>query len=124
MEGGHLLCESLNVDSCVNVSTTNWVRNYGTEYQVGLFLCTGMSSDLPVFKKICYIIIHEQHAFIIGCTVNTLYFDEHFHAYCIEEKSNEHVVISIDQLTYVRPFDKQYSNENEKIYTIPYCYMF
>ncbi|KAM7416970.1 hypothetical protein PAMA_018852 [Pampus argenteus] len=47
-----------------------------------------------------------------GCTVKTLYLDEHFHAYCIEEQ-NEHSVIAIDQLTYFRPFDKQYSNDSQ-----------
>lgn len=42
------------------------------------------------------------------------------HAYCIEEKNNEHAVA----FTYVRPFDKQYSNESENRYIAPYCYMF
>ncbi len=94
------------------------------QYQIDLFECTGTSHDLPVFKKICNIIIHEQHAFIIGCTVDTLYFAEHFHAYCIEEQNNEHAVIYIDPLTYFRPFDKQYSNESVRAYIVPYCYMF
>ncbi|CAG5928484.1 unnamed protein product [Menidia menidia] len=123
LEGGDLLSNTLNLDSCSNILTTNWVRNYGTEYQVGLFICTAMSNDLPVFNKICHIIIHKQQAFIIGCAANTLYFDEHFHAYRIEEKNNEHV-ICIDKLTYVRPFDRQYSNESENIYIVPHCYMF
>lgn len=124
LKGGELLCHTLQLDPCSDVSTTCWVRNYGTEYQIDLLVCTGTShDDLPVFKKICNIIIHEQRAFIIGCAVNTLYFDEHFHAYCIEEQNNEHIVIFIDQLTYFRPFDKQYSNESERTYVVPYCYV-
>ncbi|XP_041935316.1 uncharacterized protein LOC121697735 [Alosa sapidissima] len=109
MECGETLCRILKLDSYSDISTTNWVRNYGTEYQIGLFIATETSHDLPVFKKICRIIIHEQHAFIIGCTVDTLYFDEHLHAFCIEEQNDDYVVICIDQLTYFRPFDKQYS---------------
>lgn len=123
--GEELLCHTLQSDPCSDVSTTCWVRNYGTEYQIDLLVCTGTShDDLPVFKKICNIIIHEQHAFIIGCAVDTLYFDEHFPAYCIEEQNNEHIVIFIDQLMYFRPFDKQYSNESERTHIMPYCCMF
>lgn len=40
------------------------------------------------------------------------------HAYCIEEISDENAVICIYQLTYVRPFDKQNSNESENMYTV------
>ena len=123
LKGGELLCQILLLDPCSHVSTTSWVRNYGTEYQKDLFICTGTSHDLPVFKKICNIIIHDQRAFIIGCTVDTLYFDEHFHAYCIEEQNNDNSLICIDQLTYFKPFDKQYSNDGE-IYIVPYCHMF
>lgn len=45
---------------------------------------------------------------------------QHFHAYCIEEQSNVDAVVCIDQLTYVRPFDKQYSNESERACIVPY----
>lgn len=97
---------------------------YGTEYQIDLFVCTGTSNDLPVFNKICNIILHEQHALIIASTVDTLYFDEQFHAYCIQEQSNDHALIFVEQLTYFRPFQKQYSNESERTYIVPYCYIF
>lgn len=115
LEGGELLCQTLHFDPCTDVSTARWVRNYGTEYQIDLFVCTGTSNDLPVFNKICNIILHEQHALIIASTVDTLYFDE---------QSNDHALIFVDQLTYFRPFQKQYSNESERTYIVPYCYIF
>lgn len=37
--------------------------------------------------KVLFFIIHEQHAYIIVCTVDTLYFDEHLNAYCVEDQS-------------------------------------
>ncbi len=30
LEGGELLCQTLHLDACSHVSTTSWVRNYGT----------------------------------------------------------------------------------------------
>lgn len=78
LEVGDLVCEVSQLDACSAISTTSWVRNVGTEYQIGLFICTGTHNDLPVFMKICNIIIHEPHAFIICSSVNTIYFGEHF----------------------------------------------
>ncbi|KAI2654006.1 putative protein arginine N-methyltransferase 3 [Labeo rohita] len=37
LEGNKLLTETWNVPT---VSTTTWVKNYGTEYQVGMFVCS------------------------------------------------------------------------------------
>jgi len=112
LQGGEEISETLHLEACSNVTSTRWVRYYGTEYQVGLFICTGCTDDLPVFKKICDIIIYEQRAFIISCNVETMYYDDHLNAYCIEDQMNEISVISVKDLTYFTPFDKQCSNEN------------
>lgn len=45
-----------------------------------------------------------------------------FNAYGIEEQSNEYILICTNQLTYVKPFDKQYSESEKSIG--PYCWMF
>ena len=124
LQGGEILRQTLHLEAFSGVSTTNWVRNYGTEYEVDLFVCTGSCHDLPEFKKICNIIIHEEHAFILVGSVDTLYFDEHFNGYCIEERDDAFSVLCIDQLTYFRPFDKQCSNESDnRAYIVPYCYI-
>lgn len=87
-----------------------------------IFICTGTHNDMPVFKKFCNIIIHEQYAFTIGSSVNRIYFSEHFHAYCIKEQNNEYDVICIDQLTYFKPFDKQYSILTARAYMCSYSF--
>lgn len=59
------------------------MKNYGTEYQFGMFVCTGTNVEVPIFRKITNIIIDDEQAFILTCRVDTPYFDDHFSAYCI-----------------------------------------
>lgn len=116
------LSSVLNVNAYSDVSATNWVKNYGTEYQIGMFFCIRTNMDILVFRRINNIIINDQ-AFILTRGVDTLYFDEHFNAYCVEERTDSFYVISIEELIYYRPFDKQFSNEmDEKTFIVPYCY--
>lgn len=124
LEGGDFLKQTLNLEPLSCVSTTKWVKVFGTEYQVNLFVCTGTHNDLPVFKKICNIFIHEGSALLLCCRVDTLYFDEHLYAYCIEEMKDDLSVVHMEQLTYFKPFDGQYSNENrDHRYLVPYCFI-
>jgi len=123
LEGGEKLSAKFNVNAFSDVSTTNWVKNFGTEYQIGMFVCTATDMEIPVFRKITNIIINEDRAFILTCRVDTLYFHDHFNAYCIEERADSFSVISIDELIYYRPYDKQFFNEmDEKTYVVPHCH--
>lgn len=45
---------------------------------------------IPVFGRDNNIIINEGQAFILTCGVETLYFDEHFNAYCVEERADSY----------------------------------
>lgn len=123
IEGSDSLQRTLNLVPFSEVSTTSWVKSYGTEYQINLFVCTGMCDELPIFKKICTIVIHGQSAFFIACDVCTLYFDEHLNAYCIEECSNHFSVINVDQITYFKPFDKMFYYGDDREFLVPYCYI-
>lgn len=124
LEGGETLSSVLNVSAYSDVSTTNWVKNYGTEYQICMFVCIRTNMEIPVFRRINNIIINEDQALILTCGVDTLYFDEHFNAYCVGERANSFSVISIKELVSYRPFDKQFSNEmDEKTYIVPYCHI-
>lgn len=114
LEGGEHLSAKFHVNAFSDVSTTNWVKNFGTEYQIGMFVCITTDMEIPVFRKITNIIINEDQAFILTCRVDTLYFDDHFNAYCIEERADSFSVISIDELIYYRPYDKQFSNEMDE----------
>lgn len=123
LEGGENLSAKFQVNAFSDESTTNWVKNFGTEYQIGMFVCITTDMEIPVFRKITNIIINEDQAFILTCRVDILYFDDHFNAYCIEERDDSFSVISIDELIYYRPYDKQFSNEmDEKTYVVPHCH--
>ena len=65
-----------------NMSTTNWVMNYGTEYQILMFVLIRTDKEIPVFGKINNIIINEDQALILTCKVDTVYFDDPFNAFC------------------------------------------
>lgn len=93
--------------------------------EVGLFVCTEMFNELPLFKRIKHIIMYGNQAFVLGTAVKTLFFDEHFHAFCVDEQSQEDSVIDIDNLTYFKPFDIQLANNDDGLsYIVPHCHMF
>lgn len=79
--------------------------------------------ELPILRKITNIIINDDQAFNLTCRVDTLYFDYHFNAYCVEDRADSFNVFSIKELIYYRPYDKQLSNKmDEKIHcaTLPH----
>lgn len=56
LEGGDMLCDLFNVNAYSEVSTTNWVKYYGTEYLIGMFVCIKTQMEMPIFRKITNII--------------------------------------------------------------------
>lgn len=87
LEGGELLSDFFYVDLNSEVSTINWVKCNGTEYLTGMYVCVKTQMDMPIFRKIRKIIINDQ-AFLLTCIVDTLYFDDHFNAYCVEDRAD------------------------------------
>ena len=125
LESGTLLCGTLNLEQDTDVSVTKWIKSFGTWYQVGLFVCTGMLNDLPLFKRIKQIVIYGDRPFVVGSAVQTLHFDEHFYAYCIDDQNQESSMIDIDNLKYFKPFDGQLANNDDGLfYILPHCHMF
>lgn len=121
LEGGESLRSCLTVNQS-SVSTTSWVKNYGTEYHIGMFVCTSIENEMPVFKKIVNVIIRDDEALLLTTKVNTMYFDSHLNAFSIEEEDDEFSVICVTDLTYYRPHERQFSLGNdEKTYIVPYC---
>lgn len=124
LEGGALLGEALNKEMNTDVSVTKWIKSFGTWYQTGLFVCTGMFNDLPLFKRIKHIVMYGNKAFVLGGAVKTLYFD-HFHAYCIDDQRQENSLIAVENVKYFKPFDKQLANNDDGLlYIVPHCHMF
>ncbi|XP_030601542.1 uncharacterized protein LOC115791568 [Archocentrus centrarchus] len=50
-------CPRLNVPC---VSTASWVKNFGTEYHIGMIVCTSTENEMPVFQKIVNIIVKDD----------------------------------------------------------------
>ena len=120
IEGSEVLrsCQTLNVSS---VSTTSWVKYYGTEYQIGMFVCTSVENEMPIFYNI-NIIIKDDEPFLLTTKVMTMYFDDHLNAFSIEEVDDVFTVIFVNDLLYYRPYDRQFSPDNdETTYIVPYC---
>lgn len=107
LEGSEALKALFN-ESC-HVYTTSWVKSNGTEYQVGMYVCSSVENEMPLFEKIDFIIVSDDKAYLLTCEVSTLYFDEHMSALCVEERTGVFQVISVDDLVYNRPHDRQFS---------------
>lgn len=119
LEGNEALGESFNESGLV--STTSWVKNHGTEYQVGMYVCTGVNNEMPLFNRIVSIIVWDESAYLLTCKVSTLYFDDHLNAFIIEENCNGYTLVCVDDLVYYRPYDRQFAYDSEFTYIVPYC---
>ncbi|KAK0153147.1 hypothetical protein N1851_005164 [Merluccius polli] len=72
-EGREALNETFDL-SCV--STTSWVKSYGTEYQPGMYVCSDVETEIPLFNRIVSVIVKDDSAYILTCKVS-MYFDDH-----------------------------------------------
>lgn len=124
LKGVDLLSDLFNVNANSEVSTTNWIKYYGTEYLIVMFVWIKTQMETPIFRKITNKIINDE-AFFLTCSVDTFYFDDHFNAYCVEDRPDSFSVFSVKELLYYRPYDKQLSNKmDEKEYIVPHCHIF
>lgn len=80
-------------------------KYYGTEYQVGMHVCSGVETDMPLFNRIDHITVRNDNAILLTCNVSTMYFDDHLNAFSIEQNTNVFKLICMDDLLYYRPYD-------------------
>lgn len=124
LEGCEVICQFLKLSSHFEAHTTSWVKYFGTEYRIGLFVCCGLQSDMPVFKKIINVVLKDGSAYLVLCEVVTLGFHEHFSAFCIEESPCPFHIVSIAELFYYKPYDKQFSyNSDGNVCIVPHCHI-
>ncbi|XP_026018914.1 uncharacterized protein LOC113019411 [Astatotilapia calliptera] len=120
LKGSEALNKMFDVSSIV--STTSWVKSYGTEYQVAMYVCSGVENEMPLFSKIVSIIVSDFNTYLLTCKVSTVYFNDHLNAFVIEDGLDVFALISVDDLVYYRPYDRQFSNgTDDKMYIVPYC---
>lgn len=82
--------------------TTSVVYN-GIEYKVGSYISIGTKDDgaLPLFGKICYIVVHsnEEFRFLVH-SYDTQYFCDHFHAYVISHNEFAYKCVNVQDLIH------------------------
>ena len=87
-----------------------------------MFVCTSVEDEMPIFNRIMNIIIKDDEAFLLTTKVMTMYFDDHLNAFSIEEVDDVFTVICVNDLLDYRPYDRQFSPDNdETTYIVPYC---
>lgn len=53
----------------LSVSTTSWVKSYGAEYQVGMYVITGVENQMPLFNRIDSTIVRDDDAYLLICKI-------------------------------------------------------
>lgn len=116
----------LNAAQATNVLAVNWVKPFSTEYQPGLIVCVDVADEMPVFCKINYIIVKDEQAVLAGSVVETVCFEEHYHAFKILFKSFQALpVFDMEELLYFKPVDVQmaYGPTESSLFIVPYCHL-
>lgn len=50
LEAGEIISAVFDVNAYSEVST-NWVKNYGTEYLIGMCVCIKANMEMPIFTE-------------------------------------------------------------------------
>lgn len=87
-----------------------------------MYVCSGIVNEMPLFKRIDCIIVRDRNAYLSACEVYTMYFDDHFNALSIKEKTRVFTLICVYDLVHYRPHDRQFlMATDDNMYIIPYC---
>nr|XP_024657554.1 uncharacterized protein LOC106676865 isoform X1 [Maylandia zebra] len=108
-----------------SVFSAKWIKHHGTEYRPDFIICTEVVSEIPVFYKIKSIVVKDDIALLCGKLMETLCFDDHYHAFKVRMHPNMVLkVLNIKELCYFKPFDLQmkYGTSDSSLYVVPYCH--
>lgn len=103
-----------------------WVKHDGSEYRPGLAVCLEMNAELPVFCKICSIVMKDEQVVFTGSGMETICFDEHYHAFKVMYKPSQALtVFSVQELLYFKPMDVQmsYKSTDFSMFIVPCFHM-
>ncbi|KAK0149552.1 hypothetical protein N1851_009708 [Merluccius polli] len=111
LKEGPEIAAKLNTELSTNVLSVKWVKHNGTEYRPGLLVCVEVAAEMPVFCQIQTVIVKDEQVTLTGSGVETVCFDEHYHAFKIVLKPFQAVkvvhVLVIQELVYFKPVDVQ-----------------
>ena len=103
-----------------------WVKHHGTEYRHDLIVCVEVAIEMPVFCKIKTIVVKDEQVILIGSDVETICFDEHYHAFKVVLKPGGALnMFDVKELFYFKPVDvlMTYGTTDCFIYIVPYCHL-
>ncbi|XP_023817614.1 uncharacterized protein LOC111948487 isoform X1 [Oryzias latipes] len=126
LKEGPEIADKLNTAISTNVLSVKWVKHNGTEYKPGLIVCVEVANEMPVFYKIHTIFVKDEQVVLALSGVETVCFDEHYHAFKILLKPFQIVtVLNIQDLFYYKPMDVQmtYGPSDTSMYVVPYCHL-
>lgn len=120
IENSELVLDYFNSDLSMEISQTNWVKCFGTEYRTDLVVCTDVVNEMPVFSKIVTILLRNDIYFVVS-DIETV-FVEHLHAFRVLDQEQHLSVIKPDELRYFKPFDLQMAYGSDTFfYVVPEC---
>lgn len=103
-----------------------WVKHYGTEYRPSLIVCFEVADEMPVFCKIRTIIVKDEQVVLTGSGIETICFDEQYHAFKILFKPLQALkLLNIQELLYYKPMDVQiaYGPTDSFLFIVPHCHL-
>jgi len=66
-----------------SILSVKWVKHFGSEYRPGLVVCVEVANEMPLFCKIKTVFVRDGKVILIGSSVETICFDEYYHAFKI-----------------------------------------
>ena len=126
LKEGPDIAAKLNTAISTNVLSVRWVKHHGTEYRPGLIVCVEVVDEMPVFCKISTIIVKDEQVILTGSGVETMCFDEHYHAFKILLKPFQALrVFDVEDLLYFKPVVVQmaYGPTDSSLFIVPYCHL-
>lgn len=115
VENGDLISEHFQINMSSEISVTTWVKHNGTEYHIGLVVCTDVVDEMPVFNKIACIFLKNEVYFLVS-EMETM-FVEHFHAFHVVDNMHVSVVAPRD-MRYFKPFDVHMSYSSDSFFYV------
>lgn len=118
----HVIAEEIGVPLQTDLFSASSATSYGVKYRPGMMVALEIDQDGNVqYGKIDYVVVSDELVYVCVQCWQTLWFDDHFHAYAIECSDPSHVeCLSVRNLLDYHPYHatKSYVDDNYH-YIIP-----
>ena len=121
VEIGNTICESLNLNIFDEVYVANSITFGSYEIKLGCILCHDVVESYPQFGELLCIVHIIPKTFLVLNPLETINFNEHFHAYVVIRNENlfKNIVINADNCKDYHPYN--ITNLNDQFF-VGTCY--